>query len=115
MGPGRAAGQYWSNGPPEVVLTIADPARTADEMRFVLTGRSSRDRLLVVVHAEWDEDEIRLSSARLASRRERRSGVRGKYAKSYAKGVKVAVADCDADAVPPRRPAPTTRAIEPED
>ncbi len=42
-------------------------------------------------------------------------GVRGKYAKSYAKGVSIVVLDRDADTVPPRRSAPTTPASEPED
>jgi len=50
--------------------TIADPLHSEDEKRFVLLGRSHRNRLLVVVHTERG-DRIRLISARLASTRER--------------------------------------------
>ena len=50
--------------------TIADPLHSEDEERFVLLGRSHRNRLLVVVHTERG-DRIRLISARLASNRER--------------------------------------------
>jgi uncharacterized protein len=42
------------------------------EDRFVLIGRSAVQRLLVVVHLERGE-RIRLISARLAARRERRT------------------------------------------
>jgi uncharacterized protein len=37
----------------------------------VLLGLSANSRLLVVVHAERSDDDIRIISARLASRRER--------------------------------------------
>lgn len=50
--------------------TIADPLHSEDEERFVLLGRSHRNRLLVVVHTERG-DRIRLISARLAGNRER--------------------------------------------
>ena len=45
------------------------------EQRFVLLGRSAKQRLLVVVYAVWDEEAnlIRLISARLATNRERDS------------------------------------------
>lgn len=52
-------------------ITVADPDHSQDESRFVLIGRSSRERVVVVVHAERGEVEIRLISARLASRSER--------------------------------------------
>jgi len=42
------------------------------EERFVLVGRSGRGRLLIVSHAERS-DLIRLISARLATRRERKT------------------------------------------
>ena len=51
--------------------TIDDPLHSEDEERFVLIGRSHRDRLLVVVHTERG-DRIRIISARIASNRERR-------------------------------------------
>ncbi len=50
--------------------TIADPLHSEDEERFVLLGRSHRNRLLVVVHTEQG-DRIRLISARRAGNRER--------------------------------------------
>jgi uncharacterized DUF497 family protein len=53
-------------------LTVADPDHAADEERFLLLGQSERQRLLVVVHAEHG-DEIRIISARPATRRERQS------------------------------------------
>ena len=52
-------------------LTIPDPLHSESEDRFVLLGLSANSRLLVVVHAERDDDDIRIISARLASRRER--------------------------------------------
>jgi uncharacterized DUF497 family protein len=52
-------------------LTIPDPDHSEAEDRFLLVGRSVRERLLVVVHVERAADEIRLISARRATRRER--------------------------------------------
>jgi hypothetical protein len=54
-------------------LSIPDPAHSYGEERFILIGRSERTRLLVVVHLEITETQIRLISARLASRQERRT------------------------------------------
>lgn len=53
-------------------ITIPDPDHSVGEGRFVLIGRSAVQRLLVVVHLERGE-RIRLISARLAARRERRT------------------------------------------
>jgi uncharacterized DUF497 family protein len=53
-------------------LTIQDPAHSQVEDRFVTIGSSYRGRLLVVVHTERG-DNIRIISARRASRRERKS------------------------------------------
>jgi uncharacterized DUF497 family protein len=52
-------------------VTISDPRHSESEDRFVLLGLSANSRLLVVVHAERSDDDIRIISARLASRRER--------------------------------------------
>jgi uncharacterized DUF497 family protein len=52
-------------------LTIPDPDHSEAEDRFLLVGLSVRERLLVVVHVERAADEIRLISARRATRRER--------------------------------------------
>ncbi len=53
-------------------ITVPDPDHSADEERFVLIGVSHQQRLLVVIHGERSEEEVRLISARLANRRERR-------------------------------------------
>jgi uncharacterized DUF497 family protein len=54
-------------------LTILDPTHSSlDEERFVTIGRSHRGKLLVVVHTDRG-DNIRIISARPASRRERRT------------------------------------------
>jgi uncharacterized protein len=53
-------------------LTVPDPDRSDAEARFLLLGLSDRQRLLVVTHVERDDDLVRLISARLATRRERR-------------------------------------------
>lgn len=53
-------------------VTVPDPDHSADEGRFVLVGRSKRGRLLVIVHVERGEAEIRLISARRATRQERK-------------------------------------------
>jgi uncharacterized protein len=51
-------------------LTIHDPLHSEDEVRFVVIGRSYRNRLLVVVHTERGE-RIRIISARKARSKER--------------------------------------------
>ena len=53
-------------------LTVPDPDHSDAEARFLLLGLSDRQRLLVVTHVERDDDLVRLISARLATRRERR-------------------------------------------
>jgi uncharacterized DUF497 family protein len=42
-----------------------------DENRFILIGQSSRNRLLYVVHAEVQQDVIRIISARRATSHEK--------------------------------------------
>jgi hypothetical protein len=51
-------------------ITIPDPAHSVGEERRLLVGQTTAGRLLVVAHRERG-DEIRLISARLATRRER--------------------------------------------
>ena len=51
-------------------LTVPDPDHSQDELRYLLIGLSTRGRLLVVAHVE-QPDQIRLISARPATRRER--------------------------------------------
>ena len=52
-------------------VTIFDPAHSQAEDRFIILGRSHLDKLLIVVHTERG-DNIRIISARRASRRERK-------------------------------------------
>ena len=52
-------------------VTISDPLHSSEESRFVTIGRSDSGRTLIVVHSEMGES-IRIISARVATRRERR-------------------------------------------
>jgi len=52
-------------------VTIPDPDHAIDEDRFVIVGRSTSQRLLVVVHTMRGE-RIRLISARIATKHEKR-------------------------------------------
>jgi uncharacterized DUF497 family protein len=53
-------------------ITIDDPLHSLDEERFLLIGLSTANRLIVIAHRD-DGEEIRIISARRASRRERRT------------------------------------------
>ena len=53
-------------------ITILDPDHSIHESRFVIVGASSKQRLLVVVHTIRGQ-RIRLISARVATKRERRN------------------------------------------
>ena len=52
-------------------LTIHDLLCSVNEERFILIGMSHKNRVLVVVHAER-EDNIRIISARKATSKERK-------------------------------------------
>ena len=52
-------------------ITIPDPEHSFGEARFILMGLSYRGRLVVVAHTDAD-DSIRIISARLATRAERK-------------------------------------------
>jgi uncharacterized DUF497 family protein len=51
-------------------ISIPDPDHSIDEERWLLIGRSERQRLVIVAHTERS-DTIRLINARLATRSER--------------------------------------------
>jgi uncharacterized DUF497 family protein len=53
-------------------LTIPDPEHSLAEKRYVTMGKTFNGKLLVVVHTDRG-DNIRIISARRASRRERKS------------------------------------------
>jgi uncharacterized DUF497 family protein len=59
-------------------ITISDPEHSQTEQRFVIIGHSHQRRLLVVVHTERG-DNIRIISARLTSRRERKYYEKANY------------------------------------
>lgn len=52
-------------------LAIPDPVHSIGEERWILLGRSSKGTLLAVAHVDRP-DEIRIMSARRATRQERR-------------------------------------------
>jgi uncharacterized protein len=52
-------------------VTGSDPDHSGEEQRFVTFGNSSEDRLLVVAHTD-EGQTIRMISARLVTRQERR-------------------------------------------
>ena len=52
--------------------TVPDPDHSAGEHRFLLMGLTGAGRLVVVAHTE-EGDEIRIITARLANRRERKA------------------------------------------
>ena len=52
-------------------VTGSDPDHSGQEQRFVTFGNSSQDRLLVVAHTDEGET-IRMISARLITKQERR-------------------------------------------
>lgn len=52
--------------------TIGDPDHSQEEDRYILLGETYQGRLVVVVHTDREET-VRIISARLATRRERKS------------------------------------------
>ena len=57
-------------------VTVPDPLHEEGERRFVLIGQTAQGRMVVVVHAE-EEDNPRLISAREATRAEKRTYAQG--------------------------------------
>jgi hypothetical protein len=58
-------------------VTIYDPVHSEDEDRYIALGESQRRRLLVVVFTDRG-DRIRIISARVATRRERKDYEKGR-------------------------------------
>jgi uncharacterized DUF497 family protein len=56
--------------------TVPDPTHSTDEARFVTIGMTPAQRLVVVVHTDR-EDRIRIISARLATRAEKKKREEG--------------------------------------
>jgi len=55
----------------DLFLVFADPDHSSEESRFIIMGESKRGRLLVVAYTERS-DEIRIISAREATRQEQK-------------------------------------------
>ncbi len=55
-----------------LAVTILDPDHSVGEFRFLTIGQSKSQKLLVISHTER-ENEIRLISARFASKQERKN------------------------------------------
>lgn len=60
-----------------LAVTIHDPVHSDEEERYIILGVSVENRLLVVVFTDR-EDRIRIISARVASRRERKDYEEGR-------------------------------------
>lgn len=52
-------------------LTISDPDHSEGEYRFLSIGKTTRDRVVVVVFTERQPNSIRIISARIGSKKER--------------------------------------------
>jgi len=52
--------------------TISDPDHSISEHRYLTTGRSKRDRILIVSHTEDEDDRIRIINARTVTPAERK-------------------------------------------
>ena len=59
-------------------LTIDDPLHSRSEQRFIIIGRSIRQRTVVVVYVER-RNKIRIISARLATSREKKTYEENNY------------------------------------
>ena len=53
-----------------LALTLPDPDHSVDERRSITIGRSLRQRILFLAHADRGADQIRIISCRLATRTE---------------------------------------------
>ena len=51
-------------------ITAPDPDHSEEELRYITVGRSNRDRLIMIAHADR-HDRIRIISARKLTRNER--------------------------------------------
>jgi uncharacterized DUF497 family protein len=51
--------------------TVGDPDHSIDESRYLTTGYSASARLLIVAHAEAEDDRIRIINARPTTNAER--------------------------------------------
>lgn len=59
-------------------VSVNDPDHSSEERRYVTLGTSARNRLLIVAHT-FDDDTIRIITARKPNRRERLNYEEGVY------------------------------------
>lgn len=59
-------------------VSVNDPDHSSEERRYVTLGTSARNRLLIVAHT-FDDDTIRIVTARKPNRRERLNYEEGVY------------------------------------
>lgn len=87
-GPEKAESNLWKHGvsfteaasvlADPLAVTFFDPDHSGEDDRFISIGTSSDDRLIILSHTDRGE-KIRISSARLATRRERKLYEEGDY------------------------------------
>ena len=59
-------------------ISVSDPDHSFDERRYITIGMSDRNRLLIVAHT-FENDTIRIITARKPNRRERKDYEEGVY------------------------------------
>lgn len=59
-------------------ISMNDPDHSFDERRYITIGVSEQNRLLIVAHT-FDNDKIRIITARKPTRRERRNYEKGDF------------------------------------
>ena len=59
--------------------TVPDPDHSVEEQRYLTTGYSEQQRLIIVSHTEETDDRIRIINARLVISAERQIYEEGEY------------------------------------
>ncbi len=65
-----------------LAMTFDDPDHSVDERRFITVGDSKRRRVVIVAHCDVGEDQIRIISARKATRAERHDYQEARHGKA---------------------------------
>lgn len=60
------------------LLTFSDPDHSVEEQRYVSIGKSSKGRIVIVIHTDRN-DNIRIISSRKATKSERKSHEEGSF------------------------------------
>lgn len=59
-------------------LTVADPDHSVLERRFITIGRSTKNRMIIMAHT-FEDDKIRIITARKPTRSERKEYEEGRF------------------------------------